>query len=95
MANTDMARVASTNAVAASSALFTLLSANKTRKSATVFNDSDKILYLGYNSDVSSSKYKVNLQPGASWDMPSPYSGAIYGICEAAVTGNIMCTEES
>jgi hypothetical protein len=70
-----------------------VLASNANRLGASVYNDSTAILYLLLASGTSSStNHSVQLTPGAYFEVPAQYTGAIGGIW-ASATGSARVTE--
>lgn len=73
-----------------------LLAANSVRKGVTISNDSTAILYVGFGTDVSSSKYWVAIAAkgtvALTATLPLGYLGPIYGVW-ASANGSAMVTE--
>jgi hypothetical protein len=81
--------------VAGSGSSGTLLAANTSRKSASIYNDSTAILYVKFGATASTSSYKVQLGPNEYFEFPQPcYTGIVDGIW-ASATGNARISEES
>lgn len=82
--------------VAASASSVQLLAANTARKSASIFNDADKALYVKFGTTASTSSFKVKIAAGGYWDFPMPiYTGRVDGIWDTAPTGNARISEET
>lgn len=81
--------------VAGSGSSGTLLAANTSRKSASIYNDSTAILYVKFGETASTSSYKVQLGPNEYFEFPQPcYTGIVDGIW-ASATGNARISEEA
>lgn len=79
--------------VAASATAVTLLAANTSRLSASIFNDSTVTLYVLFNSGASITNYKVQLVGGAYYEFPFPiHTGIVTGIWDSA-TGSARVSE--
>lgn len=77
----------SVTGVAASATSVALLAANANRLGASITNDSSSsLLYvkLGATAAANSGGYTIALLPGAYWEVPFNYTGAIAGIWSAA-----------
>lgn len=88
--------IASTpTAVVAAATSTALLAANAGRKSASVYNASNKILYLKFGTGASASSFKVAIAATGYFEFPQPiYKGAVHGCSEADPTGNWHPAEE-
>lgn len=71
----------------------TLLAANSSRLGATIFNDSDQILYVKFGTTASSSSFTVKMAAGDYYEVPYLYTGKIDGIWAADSTGAARITE--
>ncbi|WP_375470988.1 hypothetical protein [uncultured Nostoc sp.] len=59
----------------------TIINRNLDRKGLTLFNSSDKNIYIDSASTLSLNTYQLKLEPGDYWEAPSPiYTGVYYGI---------------
>lgn len=79
--------------VASSATVVTLLAANTARKSATIVNGADKILYLKLGAGATTSSYTAEVPAHGSYPVPTGYTGIITGIWESGPTGNSQITE--
>lgn len=71
-----------------------LLAANTSRFGATVYNDTDKSLYLALGTAAAStSSFTVIVLAAGYYETPFGYTGAIRGIWAAAPTGSARITE--
>jgi hypothetical protein len=70
----------------------TLLSANASRKGATVYNDSTKSLFLKLGATASSTSFTSKLAAGAYFEVPFNYTGIIDGLWDVA-NGSARMTE--
>ena len=71
--------------VSASASSVSILAANAARRGAAVMNDSAAILYLRLNvSPASLTLHTVRMVPGAYYEVPFNYAGAITGLWSAA-----------
>lgn len=81
-------------AVARSATSTTILAANGYRNGASVFNDSNAVLYLRLSGGTASStSYSTKLGAQSYFEVPEDYSGIISGIWASAGTGNALVTE--
>ena len=80
--------------VAASATDVTVLAANGSRGSASVFNDSTATLYLlCENATSTTSKCTVVMPAGGYFDVPFGYRGVLKGIWSSADGGFARVTE--
>jgi len=79
--------------VAAAAANTTILASNANRLGATVYNDSNKDLYLKLGSVASTTSFTVKLVRDAYYEVPFHYTGIITGIWDTAPSGNARITE--
>lgn len=88
----------STN-VSANAASVTLLASNAARLGATIYNNSDKVLHLSFSTPATTDNAVLDLGAetggliGGYYEVPFKFTGAIYGIWEAAPTGKANITE--
>ena len=66
--------------VASSASSVTLLAANANRIQASVYNDSNSLLYIKLGTTASTSSFTVRLMPNAYFQVPDSYTGRIDGI---------------
>ncbi|HNC58450.1 MAG TPA: hypothetical protein PLP33_23690 [Leptospiraceae bacterium] len=80
--------------VARNAASTTILAANGYRNGASIFNDSNAVLYLRLSAGTASStSYSTKLGAQSYFEVPTNYSGAITGIWASAGIGNAYVTE--
>lgn len=79
--------------VEASAASTNLLAANSARKGVTISNLSTGNLYVD-TAAVTTSSYLVKIPAGGYYEFPYNYTGAIYGVWDAA-NGNAYIREFS
>lgn len=95
IAPTTSATTARTNTAASTSSV-TVLAANANRLAFTLFNDSDKKMYVKCGTTASTSSFDAELLPNDRWgtkDLSVNYTGKVDAIWEAGVTGNARATE--
>lgn len=73
-----------TSSVNGSATSVTLLISNSIRLGATVYNDSDALLYVKLGATASTSDYTVKLFPLGYYEIPYGYTGRIDGIWSIA-----------
>jgi len=78
--------------VGGSNTTVTLLAANTSRVTASVFNDSTSALYILASAGASTTNFSVKVLPGGYFEVPSGYRGILTGIWDSA-TGNARVTE--
>jgi len=86
------AATATRSDVASSATSVTVLASNASRKGATVYNDSTKILYLKFGTTAATTDCTVRMMPGDYYEVPFGYTGRIDGIW-ASANGNARVTE--
>jgi hypothetical protein len=90
---TDQSRtLATASNVSGSASSVTLLSANPTRKGATLYNDSTAIAYVKLGGTASTTSYTVKLNQDDYYEVPADYVGVIDCIW-ASATGAMRITE--
>lgn len=73
----------------------TLVASNSNRKGLTLFNSSDKTIFVDYSNAVTASDYAFKLEPNAYYEMPRPiYTGVLHAIL-ATGTASIEVREFS
>jgi hypothetical protein len=82
----------STTSVASSASNVMLLATNTNRLGASVFNDSNSIVYIKLGATASLTSYAIKLYPSSYWEVPSNYVGQIDAIW-ANANGNARITE--
>lgn len=71
-----------------------LLASNGFRMGATIYNDADKDLLVSLGTTAASaSSFTVKVVPGAYYEVPFGYIGAVRGIWGAAPTGSARVCE--
>jgi hypothetical protein len=74
--------------VASSASAVTLLAANSSRKTASIFNDSTAVLYVAEfptaTATVSATSYTAQIAPGGFYTPATEYNGLIQGIWASA-----------
>jgi hypothetical protein len=66
--------------VAASASNVTLLAANSARLGATIYNDSNNVLYVKLGTTASTTSFTIRLLSQSYWEVPFNYTGRIDGI---------------
>jgi hypothetical protein len=66
--------------VAASTSNVTLLAVNANRLGASIYNDSNSLLYVKLGATASTSSYTIKLFSQSYWEIPTNYTGIIDGI---------------
>lgn len=91
----DPAVLGTPSTVAASLAPVTLLAANTARIGFTIYNTSlaDTLYVLVGTGAVSINLFTVALVPGAYYESPARYVGAVTGVWDPAATGDALITE--
>lgn len=85
----------SVTSVSSSATNVTLLSSNAARLGASIYNDSNKILYVKLGTTASTSSYTLQMSPNSFYEIPYPvYTGRIDGIW-ASANGAARITELS
>jgi hypothetical protein len=82
----------SVTSVASSATNVTLLASNANRRGATVFNDSNKTLYLKLGATASTTSYTAQLGVSDYYEVPFAYTGIIDGLW-SSVNGSARITE--
>jgi hypothetical protein len=68
------------------------LASNTSRKGATIYNDSNKTLYIKFGTTASTSDFTTQLKSGDYYEVPFNYVGRIDGIW-ASANGAARVTE--
>jgi hypothetical protein len=72
----------------------TILAANGYRNGASIFNDSNAVLYLRLSSGpATTTSYSTKLGAQSYFEVPEKYSGVINGVWASAGSGNAHVTE--
>jgi hypothetical protein len=91
---TSRPKTGTRTAVVSAAADTSLLAANTSRYGATIFNDTDKTLYLALGSvAASTTSYTVQVPALGLYEVPYAFCGAVRGIWAAAPTGSARITE--
>lgn len=82
--------------VASSASAVTLIAANSSRRSASIYNDSTAVLYVAEfptsAATVTTSAYTVQVSPGGFYAVAPEYNGLVQGIW-ASANGAAKITE--
>jgi hypothetical protein len=78
--------------VASSASSVTIWAANTSRLGATIYNDSNKILYVKFGTTASTTDFTVLMDAGDYYEVPFSYTGRIDGIWSGA-NGSARLTE--
>lgn len=91
---TNKATTSAFTTVAGATSSTAILAANANRMSASIYNATNKNMYVLCNSGAASlSNYSILLMQGSYWEVPTDYQGAINAIWAAGVSGNANVTE--
>lgn len=85
-------RTATVTTIASSATSVTLLSENKRRVGATIYNDSNQSLYLKFGATASTADFTVAVAGPAYYEVPFGYNGRIDAIW-SSVHGHAHITE--
>jgi peptidoglycan DL-endopeptidase CwlO len=91
---TDKSSTSSLTSVAGATSSTQLLAANSSRISATFWNDSTSIAYIALSTSASATAYTIKMFPGAYWELPVCWTGAVFAIWVSA-NGNMRISELS
>jgi hypothetical protein len=88
-------RTTTVTKIIASATPKTLLAANDVRTMVTIYNNSDKILYIKYGDNASRDSFTLCIGHGDYLELPFPiYDGVISGFWdEDDLSGSAMITE--
>jgi hypothetical protein len=70
-----------------------LLAANATRIFASVFNGTNKTLYIKEGTTASTSSYSIQLFTGSYWEVPNDWTGELDAFAPNGASGNVLVTE--
>ena len=70
-----------------------ILASNSNRILATVFNATNKTMYVALASSASTSAYTLKVPVNSYYELPVSYTGAISAVWDMGVSGNAMITE--
>jgi len=90
--NFDPSTSATVTEVASSATVVTLQAANGSRRGLTVFNSSNKTLYLKLGSGAALNSFTVKMSSQGYYEVPGNYTGIVTGIWDS-VNGNAYVTE--
>lgn len=80
------------NTVSASTSQVTLIAANTARKGLVISSKSDSMLYVSTVNGFAKNNAPILIAPTESWELRFRYTGAFYGVWDAAA-GNATVTE--
>jgi len=91
---TNKATTSTVASVAGATSSTAVLAANANRIAASIYNGTNKNMYVLCNSGTAStSNFTILLMQGSYWEVPSDYTGAINAIWASGVSGNALVTE--
>jgi hypothetical protein len=90
---TDTSSTANITSVAGSTSNTSILAVNANRVLATIFNGTNKTMYLALGTTASTTSYTIQLAQNAYWELPLSYTGAISAVWASGVSGNALVTE--
>lgn len=79
-------------AITASISQITIVSSNTSRKGLVLYNQSPATLYVSSVNGFTKTSAPVVIPTMSRWTMPVDYTGAYYGVWDAA-TGRVQVTE--
>lgn len=84
----------SVDAVVYSTSMVILKGSNETRRGLSVYNDSNRNLFLKEGSDATTESWTVKIPPNALYELAfPPYTGVITGFWAAGGSGKARVTE--
>lgn len=89
----DKSSTSTITSVAGSTSNTSILASNTSRILATVYNGTNKTMYLALASTASTSSYTIQMDAGSYWELPITYTGAISAVWANGVSGNALVTE--
>lgn len=90
---TDKSSTGTITSVAGSTSNTSVLALNANRVSATVFNATNKTMYIALAGTASTSSYTISVFKSSYWELPVSYTGAISAVWDAGVSGSALVTE--
>ncbi len=84
-----------TSDVVAVTSSVTILLANASRLGATVYNDSNKAMFLKHGTGATTSSYTVRVPKQWVYELPTPlvYTGVIEAVWDTGAVGSAKVTE--
>lgn len=80
--------------VAGAASSTSILASNANRIAASLYNNTNKNMYILCNSGTASAtNFTIMIMQQSYWEVPSDYTGAINAIWQAGVTGSVNVTE--
>jgi hypothetical protein len=89
----DKSTTGTITSVVGSTSNTSLLASNSNRISATIYNDSNKTMYVALGATASTSSYSFQLAKDSYWELSTTYTGAISAVWASGVSGNALVTE--
>ena len=89
----DKSSTGTITSVAGNTSSVTLLAANTNRISASIYNATNKVLYVAMAATATTSTYTVQVAQNAYYELTVDYTGIITGISPNGVNGNVLITE--
>lgn len=90
---TDKSSSANITSVAGSVTNTSILASNSSRVSATIYNSTNKTMFLALGPTASTTAYTVQIFASSYWELPVSYTGAISAVWASGVSGNALVTE--
>ena len=90
---TDTSSTATITSVVGATTNTSILAANANRVLATIFNGTNRTMYLALGATASTTSYTIQLAQNAYWELPLSYTGAISAVWNSGVSGNALVTE--
>ena len=90
---TNKAGTSAVTSVAGSTSNTVILASNANRLFATIYNATNKTMYVKLGTTASTSSYSVQLFASSYWEVPSDYTGEIDAVWANGVSGNALVTE--
>lgn len=89
----DKSTTGTVTSVAGSTSNTTVLASNANRLGATLYNNTNKNMYVKMGTSASTSSFSTLLMKGDFWEVTSDYTGKIDAVWDSGVTGNVLVTE--
>ena len=91
---TNKATTSNVTTVAGATTNTAVLAANANRIFASIYNGTNKNMYVLLNSGAAStSNYSILLLTGSYWELPNDWTGAVNAVWATGVSGNALVTE--
>lgn len=92
---TNKAATSSVTSIAGATTNTNIFASNANRVVATIFNGTNKTMYIKLGTTASTSSFTTQLLPNSYWELPVDWTGNVDAVWANGVSGNALVTEMS